>query len=81
MSRAARKPEDLGTVGFEGLVEKVETILRDMQDGGRGLEELLGDYEAGMKYLLEAERRLGDARKRLEQLDPVTNERRPLQED
>jgi len=62
-----KDPKDLG---FEELVERVEQVVKRMQEGGLDLEVMLKDYEAGMVWLREAEARLRGARARLEELTP-----------
>ncbi len=62
-----KDPKDLG---FEELVERVESVVKRMQEGGLDLEVMLKDYEAGMAWLREAEARLRSARTRLEELTP-----------
>ena len=62
-----KDPKDLG---FEELVERVEAVVKRMQEGGMDLEVMLKDYEAGMVWLQEAEARLRGARVRLEELTP-----------
>ena len=64
----------LGALGFEELVERIEAVVKRMQEGGLELEVMLKDYEAGMAWLREAEGRLRDARARLEELTPDPEE-------
>jgi exodeoxyribonuclease VII small subunit len=66
-----KDPKDLG---FEELVERVEQVVKRMQEGGLDLEVMLKDYEAGMAWLREAEARLRGARARLEELTPEPEE-------
>ena len=66
--------KDPTELGFEELVERVEAVVKRMQEGGLDLEVLLKDYEAGMAWLREAETRLRDARARLEELTPVSED-------
>jgi len=66
-----RDPTELG---FEELVERVEAVVKRMQEGGLDLEVMLKDYEAGMAWLREAEARLSGARARLEELTPVSED-------
>ena len=54
---------------FEVLMDKVGEIVKDMQEGGLSLEDMLSKYENGVLYLTEAGERLKTARAKLEKVD------------
>ena len=50
---------------FEERLAMVEQIAANLESGQLGLEEAIHQFEAGMKYLGDLEKELGDARQRL----------------
>lgn len=63
-------PQDFGELSFEKLLEQVEGLVGEMQEGGLPLEAMLEKYEQGFKMLAAANSRLSRARARLEELRP-----------
>ena len=57
---AARKK-----VTFEDRLEQLETLVRQMEEGGMTLEETLAHYEKGVKLALELKKELAAAEERL----------------
>ncbi len=56
------------TQGFEKLLERLEEIVRKMEDGGLSLEESLALYEEGMKKTESLNEMLKEARERVQKL-------------
>lgn len=53
---------------FEELLERLESIVRKMEDGGLSLEESLALYEEGMKKTEALNAMLLEARNRVQKL-------------
>ena len=62
MSAAPRK------ANFEKHLAALEAIVGQLEQGDVPLEDLLAQYETGMKHLREAQRILREAELRIEQL-------------
>ena len=50
---------------FEEQMAEVERVIARMEGGGLALEDLLRDYENGMRLLTSLEKELQDAQQRL----------------
>lgn len=61
------KPKATGP-SFEEALEKLESIVSQMEDGDVPLAELLAQFEEGSKLLKQCESRLKEAELRIEQL-------------
>jgi len=51
---------------FEELLDKLETIVKSLENDELGLEKTIDVYEEGLKLAAECNRRLSEAEKRLE---------------
>ena len=51
-------------VTFEDRLEQLETLVRQMEEGGMTLEETLAHYEKGVKLALELKKELAAAEER-----------------
>jgi exodeoxyribonuclease VII small subunit len=58
-----QKPET-----FEAKIERLEGIVKDIEEGRVGLEESIRKYEDGMKLLKECRRVLSEAEQRIQTL-------------
>ncbi|MDY0169325.1 MAG: exodeoxyribonuclease VII small subunit [Thermoguttaceae bacterium] len=65
---------------FEQAIERLEAIVRALEEGELGLEEALGRYEEGVKMLRHAHALLERAERRVELLTGVDSEGRPQTE-
>ena len=65
---------------FEEAIERLEAIVRALEDGELGLEEALGRYEEGVKMLRHAHSLLERAERRVELLTGVDSEGQPQTE-
>ena len=65
---------------FEQAIERLEAIVRALEEGELGLEEALGRYEEGVKMLRHAHRLLERAERRVELLTGVDPQGRPQTE-
>jgi exodeoxyribonuclease VII small subunit len=64
-ARGAGEPE---TPGFEQALERLETIVDELEGGELTLEESLARYEEGMKLSRRLTQQLDEAEKRIERL-------------
>ena len=53
---------------YEEIVEALEVVLTELEDGGLPLDRALDAYERGVRLSEQAERLLTDAELRIEQL-------------
>jgi len=53
---------------FEDILDKLENIVRDLEDGGLPLEEALERFERGVALSREGAKRLRDVEKRIEEV-------------
>ncbi len=65
-SKAGKKPED---VSFEDAVEKLESIVEEMESDELPLEKLLVRYEEGAKLVKACEEKLRAAELKVAQLE------------
>ncbi len=65
---------------FEQAVERLEAIVRALEEGELGLDEALGRYEEGVKMLRHAHALLERAERRVELLTGIDPEGRPQTE-
>lgn len=65
---------------FEEAIERLEAIVRSLEEGELGLEKALGRYEEGVKMLRHAHALLEGAERRVELLTGVDPEGRPQTE-
>lgn len=64
-AKGATEPE---TPGFEQALERLETIVDELEGGELTLEESLARYEEGMKLSRRLTQQLDEAEKRIERL-------------
>jgi len=53
---------------YEELVEALEAVLSELEDGGLPLDQAVAAYERGVRLSEQAEKLLSDAELRIEQL-------------
>lgn len=75
--KASTAPEP---VAFEDAMQRLEAIVRRLEDGGGTLEESLGDYGVAIGLLKSCHSRLDEAQKRVELLTGVDAEGNPISE-
>ncbi len=80
MAKNKLPPEDSQQPRFEEAIERLEAIVRALEEGKVGLEEALGRYEEGVKMLRHAHALLERAERRVELLTGVDPEGRPQTE-
>ena len=56
---------------FEESLEKLEQVIRHLEDGQLGLSESLAQYEEGVRYLKHCHRALAAAERKIELLTSV----------
>ena len=74
MAKAKKKPS------FEDALERVETIVDELEAGELGLDESLKKYEEGVKALRECQKILAAAEKRIEVLTRLDEDGNPVTE-
>ena len=67
-------------ISFEESLEKLEEVVRQLEDGKLGLSESLARYEEGIKYLKTCHTALEEAERKIELLTAVNEEGRPTLE-
>ena len=65
MARAKKGPKD---PPFEQALERLETIVKDLEDGDRPLEESLRLFEEGVRLTRLCAGRLDEAQRKIEML-------------
>ncbi len=63
--QGASKPEDLG---FEPALERLEALVRRMEAGEMGLDEMVGAFEEGQRLIQHCSRKLNEVERRIELL-------------
>jgi exodeoxyribonuclease VII small subunit len=58
----------LETMSFEQALQELETIVRRLEEGKTNLDEAISAYERGAALRAHCEKRLKDARLRVEQI-------------
>ena len=71
------EPEELS---FEQSLEKLEQIVRELEDGQLGLSESLERYEEGVKHLRLCYRLLETAERKIELLSGIDAQGNPITE-
>ncbi len=71
--RDADAPEN-----FEAALERLELIVRDLEDGELGLDQSLQRYEDGVKYLKFCHQKLKETEQKIELLTGVDAEGNPV---
>jgi exodeoxyribonuclease VII small subunit len=64
----AKKTANTDGLTFEASLEKLESIVEIMESGEMPLDEIIQQYEAGMKHLATCDKKLAEAEKRIRQL-------------
>ncbi len=65
---AAAEREDGPAPSFEAAIERLETIVEELESGSLSLEESIARYEEGMRLSKQLTRTLDEAEKRIERL-------------
>lgn len=77
---AAKSKEKTKPPSFEEALERLETIVHDLEEGQVGLEESLAQYESGVKLLRHCYNLLGRVERRIELLSQVDDQGNPVTE-
>ena len=77
---AKKKASQAGSAepNFEEAMEKLEAIVRRLEQGGGPLEHALSDYSAAIDLLKSCHKKLEEAERRIEILSGVDAEGNPL---
>jgi Exonuclease VII small subunit len=65
-------------IPFEEMLQKLEAVVRELEEGNLGLREALTRYEEGIGYLKKCYEGLTQAQRKIELLTGVDAEGRPL---
>jgi exodeoxyribonuclease VII small subunit len=60
--------EDIASLSFETALAELEKIVRQLEKGESSLEDAIGAYERGAKLKDHCERKLGEAKARVEKI-------------
>ena len=63
--QSASKPEELG---FEAALERLEALVRRMEAGEMGLDDMVGAFEEGQRLIKHCTRKLNEVERRIELL-------------
>ena len=61
MSEAGQTDETHEAPPFEVVAERLETLVKQMEEGGTSLDDLVNKYEEGVQLLQACRKRLGEA--------------------
>lgn len=75
------KPEEARKKTFEETLQRLETLVAEMEKGELGLDKMLSRFEEGMKLAEQCEKRLGETRKRVEILLKKSEDAAPRWEE
>ncbi|MEM6885969.1 MAG: exodeoxyribonuclease VII small subunit [Verrucomicrobiota bacterium] len=64
----AKKGSNTDGLSFEASLDKLESIVEVMESGEMPLDEIIEQYEEGMKHLAACDKKLMEAEKKIRQL-------------
>ncbi|MEM1158757.1 MAG: exodeoxyribonuclease VII small subunit [Verrucomicrobiota bacterium] len=64
----AAKSSNTSGLSFEAALDRLESIVEEMESGEMPLEKIIEQYEEGMKHLATCDQQLAEAEKRIRQL-------------
>mgnify|MGYP006218223691 CR=1 FL=1 len=62
------KAADISSLSFEAALPELETIVRTLEKGDSSLEEAIGAYDRGARLKAHCERKLGEAKARVDKI-------------
>jgi exodeoxyribonuclease VII small subunit len=62
------KAGDISSMSFEAALAELEKIVRQLEKGESSLEDAIGAYERGAKLKEHCERKLGEAKARVDKI-------------
>ena len=65
--------KSIESMSFEDAMAELETIVRNMESGNTKLDESITSYERGVALKKHCEKRLSDARLKIEKITMDTN--------
>jgi exodeoxyribonuclease VII small subunit len=78
VSGARMNESPLDKLTFEQALTELDRIVRELEDGGTGLEDSLARYEAGVGLLKSCYAQLRQAEQRIQLLAGVDEEGKPI---
>jgi len=69
---SSSKASDIATLSFEAALAELEAIVRQLEKGDSSLDEAIGAYERGARLKEHCERKLGEAKARVEKISLVS---------
>lgn len=67
----SKNSSEINDLSFEEALEKLETIVRDLENGQVSLNESVKYYEEGSKLMKYCEKKLTDARMKVEKISGI----------
>jgi exodeoxyribonuclease VII small subunit len=67
MAKSEKSP-DVSSLSFEAALSELEEIVRQLETGKSSLEDAIGAYERGAKLKQHCEKKLNEARARVEKI-------------
>ena len=77
MATKRTKHDEQESPNFEAALERLEQIVKDLEDGDLGLDQSLQRYEEGVKYLKICHQKLKDTELKIELLTGLDAEGNP----
>jgi exodeoxyribonuclease VII small subunit len=78
LAGAPAPSEENSTVTFEQALERLETIVHELEDGQLGLDESLGRYEEGIRLLRQCTGLLERAERRIQCVSGLDADGNPI---
>tara|TARA_B100001094_G_C17694928_1_gene559810 strand:+ start:112 stop:360 length:249 start_codon:yes stop_codon:yes gene_type:complete len=66
-----KNSKEINNLSFEEALEKLEIIVRDLENGQVSLDESVKYYEEGSKLMKYCEKKLTDARMKVEKISGI----------
>jgi exodeoxyribonuclease VII small subunit len=67
MAKSEKSP-DISSLSFEAALSELEDIVRQLETGKSSLEDAIGAYERGAKLKQHCEKKLNEAKARVEKI-------------
>jgi exodeoxyribonuclease VII small subunit len=72
----SKNSSEINDLSFEEALEKLETIVRDLENGQVSLNESVKYYEEGSKLMKYCEKKLTDARMKVEKISGIQEDKK-----
>ncbi len=68
MNLPENEPVEITTLGFEPALEELESLVKEMEEGAMGLDQMVAAFERGQKLVQHCTKRLNEVERRIDQL-------------